>query len=166
MPLFGSSSKSSDLSDNPDIRDVQKRVSKEARADEKNLNHAISDLAKADKVHTKSLKVRLPILTRCTPNIHLALLLTHMRTGSGQGPTYARQGRAEGAQGRKGTQPRDARPRLCRHRRAERGEGCAGEYKPIFPFPPPDTRALQAGPRPRSPLIADRFPPPVPRTYA
>ena len=56
MPLFGG--KSDALSDNPDIRTVDKRVAKEARADKKNLDHAIHDLSKADKAHAKSIKVR------------------------------------------------------------------------------------------------------------
>ncbi|RPD66674.1 hypothetical protein L226DRAFT_556576 [Lentinus tigrinus ALCF2SS1-7] len=53
MPLFG---KSETFSENPEVREVEKTVAKEARADQKNLDHAISDLSQADKTHSKSIK--------------------------------------------------------------------------------------------------------------
>ncbi|RPD62711.1 hypothetical protein L226DRAFT_532299 [Lentinus tigrinus ALCF2SS1-7] len=53
MPLFG---KSDTFSDNPEVREVEKIVAKEARSDQKNLDHATNDLAQADKTHSKSIK--------------------------------------------------------------------------------------------------------------
>lgn len=53
MPLFGKSK----YSGNTEIREVEKRVAKEARTDQKNLDSAISDLSKAGDTHTKSIKV-------------------------------------------------------------------------------------------------------------
>ena len=55
MPRFG---KSNNYSENPEVREVEKRVAKEAHQDQKNLDHAIDDLAHADKAHDKSIKVR------------------------------------------------------------------------------------------------------------
>ncbi|TFK92983.1 hypothetical protein K466DRAFT_581435 [Polyporus arcularius HHB13444] len=53
MPLLG---KSDTFSENPDVREVEKVVAKEARTDQKNLDHAITDLSHADKSHNKSIK--------------------------------------------------------------------------------------------------------------
>ena len=65
MPLFG---KSDTFSENPEIREVEKRVAKEARADQKNLDHAINDLSHADKAHDKSIKVCVCRLAFVTSN--------------------------------------------------------------------------------------------------
>ena len=54
MPLFG---KSNNYSENPEVREVEKRVAKEAHQDQKNLDHALGDLNKADKAHNSSIKV-------------------------------------------------------------------------------------------------------------
>ncbi|PIL36860.1 hypothetical protein GSI_00550 [Ganoderma sinense ZZ0214-1] len=52
MPLFGKSK----YSENAEIREVEKRVAKEARTDQKSLDSAISDFSKAEDAHTKSIK--------------------------------------------------------------------------------------------------------------
>ncbi|KAI0637908.1 hypothetical protein C8Q77DRAFT_397473 [Trametes polyzona] len=54
MPLFG---KSDTFSENPEIRQVEKMIAKEAREDQKNLDHTIEDLSSAEKAHNKSIKV-------------------------------------------------------------------------------------------------------------
>ncbi|KAI0676968.1 hypothetical protein C8Q78DRAFT_1000386 [Trametes maxima] len=53
MPLFG---KSDTFSENPEIRQVEKMVAKEARDDQKALDHTIKDLSTAEKAHNKSIK--------------------------------------------------------------------------------------------------------------
>ncbi|KAI0370171.1 hypothetical protein BV20DRAFT_966785 [Pilatotrama ljubarskyi] len=53
MPLFG---KSDTFSDNPEVRQVEKMIAKEARDDQKNLDHTIKDLSSAEKAHNKSVK--------------------------------------------------------------------------------------------------------------
>lgn len=54
MPLFG---KSDTFSENPEVRQVEKMIAKEAREDQKNLDHTIKDLSGAEKTHNKSIKV-------------------------------------------------------------------------------------------------------------
>ncbi|KAF7790095.1 hypothetical protein EIP86_001045 [Pleurotus ostreatoroseus] len=55
MPLcFGSSNKG--FSTDPQIRQVEKRISEDARIDQKNLDHAVSDLQKAEKSHLNAIK--------------------------------------------------------------------------------------------------------------
>ncbi|KAI0356534.1 hypothetical protein OH77DRAFT_1423467 [Trametes cingulata] len=53
MPLFG---KSDTFSENPEVRQVEKMIAKEARDDQKNLDHTIKDLSSAEKAHNKSIK--------------------------------------------------------------------------------------------------------------
>ncbi|KAI9001299.1 hypothetical protein BD414DRAFT_474239 [Trametes punicea] len=53
MGLFG---KSETYSENPEIRQVEKIIAKEAREDQKNLDHTIKDLSSAEKAHNKSVK--------------------------------------------------------------------------------------------------------------
>ncbi|KAI1789004.1 hypothetical protein LXA43DRAFT_599971 [Ganoderma leucocontextum] len=54
MPLFRKSKASGNA--DSEIRDVEKTVAKEARADQKSLDSAISDLSKAGDAHNKSIK--------------------------------------------------------------------------------------------------------------
>ncbi|TBU32016.1 hypothetical protein BD311DRAFT_655185 [Dichomitus squalens] len=54
MPLFGKSN--NNWSENPEVREVEKRVAKETHEDQKNLDHALGDLSKADNTHNKSIK--------------------------------------------------------------------------------------------------------------
>lgn len=54
MNLFG---KSSTLSEDPEIRQVEKSIAQEAREDQKNLERNIKDLSGAEKSHNKSIKV-------------------------------------------------------------------------------------------------------------
>lgn len=75
MPLFRKSETSSEI---PEIREVEKRVAKEAHADQKNFDHAITDLSHADKTHNKSIKVStcFPANSRShSPRAHLVFLL-------------------------------------------------------------------------------------------
>lgn len=45
------------MSQDPTIRQFEKRIANEARADEKNVDHAIKDLSSAESTHKKSIKV-------------------------------------------------------------------------------------------------------------
>lgn len=56
MGLFNSTSP--EQSQNPEIRQVEKITANGAKADEKNLEHAIKDLKNAEKTHNKGVKVR------------------------------------------------------------------------------------------------------------
>lgn len=49
--------KSDTMSQDPTIRQFEKRISNEARADQKNLDHVIKDLSGAETTHNKSIKV-------------------------------------------------------------------------------------------------------------
>lgn len=50
------------MSADPQIRDMEKRISQEERTDQKNLDHVIKDLKNAEKAHQKAIKVRVPPL--------------------------------------------------------------------------------------------------------
>ena len=56
MPLCFPS-KNESMSTDPTIREFEKRISNEAKSDQKNLDHAIRDLANAEKAHQKAIKV-------------------------------------------------------------------------------------------------------------
>lgn len=56
MPLF-QSSKSDKMSTDPQLRQAEKTIAKEAQGDQKALDHANKDLSGAEKTHSKSLKV-------------------------------------------------------------------------------------------------------------
>ncbi|KAI0370170.1 hypothetical protein BV20DRAFT_966783 [Pilatotrama ljubarskyi] len=53
MPLFG---KSDSFSENPETREIQKGIAKEARDDQRNLDHSVQDLSRAERTHQKSVK--------------------------------------------------------------------------------------------------------------
>lgn len=101
MPLFG---KSDTVSENPDVREVEKVVAKEARTDQKNLDHAITDLSHADKSHNKSIKVCLPSPTTALTHTRRHPAPASVFLGCKQGGARTRQGRRQRAQGRKGRQ--------------------------------------------------------------
>jgi len=54
MPLF--SKNKDDSSADPQVRQLEKRVSNEARQDQKTLDHAIKDLSQAEKTHNSGIK--------------------------------------------------------------------------------------------------------------
>ena len=56
MPLCFSS-KNESMSTDPTIREFENRIANEAKSDQKNLDHAIRDLANAEKAHQKAIKV-------------------------------------------------------------------------------------------------------------
>lgn len=62
MGLFSSDS---DMSPNPEIRQVEKIVAKESKADQQSIDHAVKDLAKTEKAASKAVKVRLLLLELC-----------------------------------------------------------------------------------------------------
>ena len=55
MPLFASSSSKNV---DPEVKQVEKAVTKEARVDERNLKHAMKDLEATEKSHAQSVTVR------------------------------------------------------------------------------------------------------------
>lgn len=56
MGIFSSKSKKGTMSDNPETRQVEKMIASETKADQKNVDHALKDFKKADKMHDKSIK--------------------------------------------------------------------------------------------------------------
>lgn len=58
MPLFGS--KDSSASQDPEVRQFEKMIAKEAHDDQKTLDHAVKDLKKAETSHNKGIKVGQP----------------------------------------------------------------------------------------------------------
>lgn len=46
------------MSSDPTIREFERRIATEEKADQRNLDHAIRDLKNAEKSHEKALKVR------------------------------------------------------------------------------------------------------------
>lgn len=53
------------MSTDPQIRQVEKMMEKEAKADQKTLSHAIKDLTGVEKNHDKSIKVSDRIPQKC-----------------------------------------------------------------------------------------------------
>ena len=47
------------MSEDPTMRQLEKRIANEAHVDKKHLNHAIKDLTSAEKTHNNSIKVYL-----------------------------------------------------------------------------------------------------------
>ncbi|OCH95991.1 hypothetical protein OBBRIDRAFT_448135 [Obba rivulosa] len=53
MPIFGSNSNNTM---DPEVRQIEKTVAREAKMDQKNMDHAVKDLNSAEKTHNKSIK--------------------------------------------------------------------------------------------------------------
>ena len=66
--LFGGSKTSG--SEDPEIRQLEKMIAKEAKSEQKALDHALKDLSKLDKSHEKAIKVYFCSLrSLCSPSV-------------------------------------------------------------------------------------------------